>query len=96
MGHKLYNIGASVVRRLQRNTDSGHLYGGIYASRVAANLGVSPRPNDPILPNKYLDFEAMRRHDFIRDGAQNYDYNSLFDKNHGLCYFACTCLMTTT
>ena len=22
----------------------------------------------------------MRRHDFIKDGARNYDYNSIFDK----------------
>ena len=58
---------------------SGHFYGGIYASHVAARLGVSPRPNDPILPDKYLDFEAMQRHEFIKNNNHIYDYNFIFD-----------------
>jgi hypothetical protein len=58
-GSKHYNLGAIVARRLQRNAGSGHLYGGIYASRVAARLGVSPISNDPLLPDKYLNFETM-------------------------------------
>ena len=52
-GIKQYNLGAIFARRLQRNTSSGHFYGGICASSVAARLGVSPRPNDPILHDKY-------------------------------------------
>jgi hypothetical protein len=91
-GIKRYNLGAIVARRLQRNADSGHFYGGIYTSRVAARLGVSPLPNDPILPDQYLDFDAMQHHKFIKYGAQNYNYNLMFDKkNYCTCYFACTC-----
>jgi hypothetical protein len=56
------------------------LYGGIYASRVAARLGVSPRPNDPLLPDKYLNFEAMQNHEFIKRNTHRYDYNLIFDK----------------
>ena len=51
---------------MQRNADSGHFYGGIYASRLAKELGVLPWPNDPILPTQYLDFEAMKRHKFLK------------------------------
>ena len=49
-GIKHYNIGAIVARWLQHNAESGHFYGGIYASRLAIEMGVSPWPNDPILP----------------------------------------------
>jgi hypothetical protein len=65
---------------LHTNAGNGDLYGGIYASSVAARLGVSPRPNDPILPNKYLNFEAMQNHEFIKRNTQRYDYNLIFDK----------------
>ena len=33
-----------------------------------------------MLPKRYLDFEAMQRHDFIIDMTQGYDYNLTFDK----------------
>ena len=79
---KPYNLGEIVARRLHRNAGSGHLYGGIYAYRVAAKLGISPRLNDLILPGKYLYFEAMQCHNFIKDRSQNYDYNLIFDKHH--------------
>ena len=70
-GIKCYDLGAIVARRLQHNADSGHFYGGIYASRMARKLGVPPWPNDPILPTQYIDFGAMRRHEFIKYKATN-------------------------
>ena len=66
---------------MQRNADSGHFYGGIYASSLAKELGVSPLPNDPILPTQYLDFEAMKHHKFIKATTTNYPYNLRFNKN---------------
>jgi hypothetical protein len=47
---KSYNLGVIVARRLQHNAGSGYFYGGIYATRLARELGVSPWPYDPILP----------------------------------------------
>src|SRR4051812_37083781 len=66
---------------MQRNADSGHFYGGIYASCLAKELGVSPLPNDPILPTQYLDFEAMKRHKFIKATTTNYTYSLMFNKS---------------
>jgi hypothetical protein len=68
-GIKHYNLGAIVARRLQRNAGNGDLYGGVYASRVAARLGVSSKFDDPLLPYKYLIFEAMREHKFLKRNA---------------------------
>ena len=83
-GSRHYNLGAIVARRLHRNSGNGDLYGGIYASRVVARLGVSPRPNDPLLPDKYLNFEAMQNHEFIKRNTHRYDYNLIFDKYHSV------------
>ena len=49
-GKRNYNLGAIVACRLQHNANSGYFYGGIYATRLARGLGVSPLPFDPILP----------------------------------------------
>jgi hypothetical protein len=79
-GSKHYNLGAIVARRLQRNACNGDLYGGIYASRLAARLGVSPNFNDPLLPDKYLNFKTMREHKFLKCDARGYEYNLVFNK----------------
>ena len=47
IGIKCYNLLAIVARRFQHKATSGHFYGGIYASRVAKELGVTPRPTIP-------------------------------------------------
>ena len=70
-----------MARRLQHNAGSGYFYGGIYASRLAEEFRVSPWPDDPILPTQYLDFEAMKRHKFIKATTTNYNYNLMFNKN---------------
>ena len=80
-GNKCYNLGVIVTRRLQHNAASGNFYGGIYASRVAEKLNVSPWPNDPILPIQYLDFEAMKHHRFLKGTTTNYTYNLRFNKD---------------
>ena len=60
IGERNYNLGPIVARRLQHNARSGYFYGGIYATRLAGELGVSPLPYDPILPMQYLDFDVMK------------------------------------
>jgi hypothetical protein len=79
-GVKCYNLGVIVARRLQHNAGSGYFYGGIYASRLAKELGVSSWPNDPILPTQYLDFEAMKRYTFLKGKIDDYTYNLRFNK----------------
>ena len=69
------------ARRLQHNAGSGYFYGGIYATRLARELGVSHLPYDPILPTQYLDFDAMKRHKILRDDPHNFTYNLTFNKD---------------
>ena len=52
-GERSYNLGALLACRLQHNANSGYFYGGIYATRLARGLGVSPLPFYPILPTQY-------------------------------------------
>ena len=77
---KRCNLGAIAAHRSQHNAGSGYFYGGIYASRLAKELGVSPWPNDPTLPTQYLDFEAMKRHKFLKGTITDYTYNLRFNK----------------
>jgi hypothetical protein len=79
---KHYNLGAVVERRLQLNASGGDFYGGIYATRVARELGISIWQNDPMLPNQYLDFEATGRHKFLIGDIPNFKYNLQFNNGH--------------
>ena len=77
-----YNLGAIVAHRLQHNANSGYFYGGIYATRLARGLGVSPLPFDPILPTRYLDFYALKEHKILKGRADKFTYNLLFNQSH--------------
>ena len=79
-GERHYNLGVIVACRLQRNANNGDLYGGIYASRVAAHLEIPPKFSDPIVPYKYLKFGAMREHKFLKQDTRTYEYNLIFNK----------------
>ena len=70
-----------VACRLQHNAGSGYFYGGIYATRLARGLGISPLPYDPILPMQYLDFDAMKRHKILRGDPRNFTYYLTFNKD---------------
>ena len=74
-GERSYNLGAIVARRVQHNANSGYFYGGIYASRLARGLGVSPFSFDPILPMQYLDFDALKSHKILKEKFHNFTYN---------------------
>ena len=65
---------------MQHNASSGYFYGGIYVSRLAKEVGVTPLPYDPILPTQYLDFDAMKHHDFLKGKITGYTYNLRFNK----------------
>ena len=69
-----------VACRLQHNAGSGYFYGGIYATRLARGLGISPLPYDPILSMQYLDCDAMKRHKILSGEPHNFTYNLLFNK----------------
>ena len=58
-------MGAIVARRLHNNGIFVDLFGGIYATRVANYLGISPREGDIELPATYLDFDAMVSRRFL-------------------------------
>ena len=79
-GERNYNLGAIVARRLQHNAKSGWFYGGIYATRLARGMGVSPLPFDPILPTRYLDFDALKDHKILKGRADNFTYSLLFNQ----------------
>ena len=80
-GDKSYNLGAIVACRLQHNANSGYFYGGIYATRLARELAVSPLPFDPILPTQYLDFDAVKRHKILKGEPHNFTYKLLFNED---------------
>ena len=75
------NLGAIVARRLQHNANSVYFYVGIYATRLARGMGVSPLPFVPILPTQYLDFDAIKRHKILRGEPHNFTYKMLFNKD---------------
>ena len=74
-----YNLGAIIARR-QQHTNSGYFYGGIYATCLARELGVSPLPYDPILPTQYLDFDAMKDHKILKGDIHIFTYKLLFNQ----------------
>ena len=81
-GDRTYNIGAIIARRLSKNAGSGDVYGGIYATRLAAHFEIPIRLNeDHELPTSFLDFAAMQCHGFIdyRAEPNDYRYNLVFD-----------------
>ena len=94
-GERNYNLGAIVAHRLQHNAKSGWFYGGIYATRLARGLGVSPLPFDPILPTRYLDFDALKEHNILKGKVDNFTYNLFLTKNL-LCTHICMRLFLLT
>ena len=79
-GDRSYNLGAIIARRLQHNANSGYFYGGIYATRSARGLGVSPFPFDPILPTQYLYFSTLKDHKILKGEVDNFTYSLLFNQ----------------
>ena len=79
-------MGGIIAKRLSLNRTKGPIFGGIYASRLAAHYNIPIRhyeKEEKLLPNAYLDYKSMVAHDFIvknREGALK--YKLFFDKHH--------------
>ena len=56
--------------------------GSMVEFMLARGLGVSPLPFDPILPTRYLDFDALKDHKILKGRADNFTYNLLFNQSH--------------
>ena len=80
LGHKQYNLGAIVARRLHNNGLVGYLFGGIYATRVANYLGIPVHEDDRELPPAYLDYNVMVSHHFLKRNEQFLQYRLIFHR----------------
>src|SRR3954471_20603248 len=81
--HGLYrdntvSMGGIVARRSSLNRTKGPIFGGIYASRLAAYFNIAIKHDEKeekLFPSGYLDYKSMLAHDFLvkgRDGELKY------------------------
>ena len=79
-------MGGIIAKRLSLNRTKGPIFGGIYASRLAAYFNIPIRhyeKEEKLLPRVYLDYKSMVAHDFIvknREGGLK--YKLFFHKHH--------------
>ena len=79
-------MGSIIAKRLSLNCTKGPIFGGIYASRLAAHFNIPIRhyeKEENVLPHVYLDYKSMVAHDFIvknREGELKYQL--FFNKHH--------------
>ena len=78
-------MGGIIAKRLSLNRTKGPIFGGIYASRLAAYYNIPIRhyeKEEKLLPTAYLDYKSMVAHDFIvKNRERALKYKLLFDKN---------------
>ena len=80
------SMGGIIAKRLSLNRTNGPIFGGIYASRLAAHFNIPIRhyeKEEKLLPHVYLDYKSTVAHDFIvknREGELKYKF--FFDKHH--------------
>ena len=81
-----FSMGGIIAKRLSLNRTKGPIFGGIYASRLAAHFNIPIRhyeKEEKVLPRVYLDYKSMVAHDFIvknREGELKYQL--FFNKHH--------------
>ena len=79
-------MGGIIAKRLSLNRTKGPIFGGIYASRLAAHFNIPIRhyeKEEKLLPPVYLDYKSMVAHDFIVKNRENaLKYKLIFGKNH--------------
>ena len=79
-------MGGIIAKRLSLNRTKGPIFGGIYASRLAAHFNIPIRhyeKEEKVLPRVYVDYKSMVAHDFIvknREGELKYQL--FFNKHH--------------
>src|SRR3954464_1651796 len=72
------SMGGIIAKWLSLNCTKGPIFGGIYASRLAAHFNIPIRlheKEEKWLPSAYLDYKSILAHDFIvkgRDGELKY------------------------
>ena len=79
---KTYSLGAIVAQWLNLNRSKGVVYGGIYAKHLARHFEIPIRLDEEeeiLLPERYLYYDSMVRHDFLdRDINRRMIYNLVF------------------
>ena len=80
------SMGGIVARRLSLDRTKGPIFGGIYASRLAAHFNIAIRhyeKEEKLLPNAYLDYKSMIAHDFlVKDRNGELKYKLYFGKHY--------------
>src|SRR4051812_12534278 len=88
--HGLYSdntgsMGGIIAKRLSLNRTKGPIFGGIYASGLAAHYDIPIRlyeKEEKLLPNAYLDYKSMLAHDFtVNNKEGELKYKLFFDKH---------------
>ena len=81
---KTYSLGAIVAQRLNLNRSKGVVHRGIYATRLARHFEIPIRLHEEeemLLPERYLNYDSMVRHDFLdRDNNKRMIYNLVFSQ----------------
>ena len=81
---RTFSLGAIVAQRLNLNRSKGPIFGGIYASRLAKHFEIPIRLDEEeemLLPIRYLDYDRMVAHDFIKkDNDKRLLYNLVFSQ----------------
>ena len=81
-----FSMGGIIPRRLSMNHTKGPIFGGIYATRLAAHFNIPIRhyeKEEKVLPRVYLDYKSMVAHDFIvKNRAGELKYQLFFNKHH--------------
>ena len=79
-------MGAIIAKRLNLNRTKGPVFGGIFASCLAAHFNIPIRHyemEEKLMPPVYLDYKSMVAHDFIVKNRENeLKYKLFFDKHH--------------
>ena len=88
-----FSLGAIVAKRLNLNRTKGPIFGGIFASRLAAHFNIPIRhyeKEEKLLHPIFLDYKSMVAHDFIVKHKKNMlNYRLIFDKKITLRLLPC-------
>jgi len=80
-----FSLGAIIAKQLSLNRTKGPIFGGIFASRLAAHFEIPIRhyeKEEKLLPPVFLDYKSMVAHDFIvKNKKKLLKYNLIFGKH---------------
>ena len=85
-GDNSVSMGDIIAKRLSLNRTKGPIFGGIYASRLAAHFNIRVRhyeKEEKVLPRAYLDYKSMVAHVLIvKNKEGELKYQLFFNKHH--------------